>query len=80
VSDVEPAGRERLPTRATLTVVEAAEVLGISRGLAYELVRSGDLPSLRLGRCLVIPRRVVEELLASVTVGSVAAGADTRIE
>ena len=58
-------------TRATLTVEEAAEVLGISRGLGYELVRTGELPSLRLGRRLVIPRRVVDELLASVSAGSV---------
>lgn len=40
-----------------LTVEEAAELLGISRGLAYELVRRGDLPSIRLGRRLVVPRR-----------------------
>ncbi len=39
-----------------LTVEEAAKVLRISRGLAYELVRRGDLPSLRLGRRLVVPR------------------------
>jgi excisionase family DNA binding protein len=56
-----------------LTVEEAAEVLGISRGLGYELVRSGELPSLRLGHRVVIPRRVVDELLASVTVESPAA-------
>ncbi|MGA3220088.1 MAG: helix-turn-helix domain-containing protein [Acidimicrobiales bacterium] len=37
-------------------VTEAAELLGISRGLAYELARSGQLPSLRLGRRLVVPR------------------------
>ena len=40
-----------------LTVEEAAELLGISRGLAYELVRRGELPALRLGRRLVVPRR-----------------------
>lgn len=40
-----------------MTVEEAAEVLGISRGLAYELVRRGELPALRLGRRLVVPRR-----------------------
>jgi excisionase family DNA binding protein len=60
-----------------LRVEEAAEVLGISRGLGYELVRSGELPSLRLGHRVVIPRRVVDELLASVTVESPAA---TRVD
>ena len=36
--------------RLTLTVEEAARLLGISRALAYELVRDGDIPSLRLRR------------------------------
>lgn len=40
-----------------ITVEEAAVLLGISRGLAYELVRRGDVPSIRLGRRLVVPRR-----------------------
>ena len=42
--------------RLVVSVTEAAELLGISRGLAYELARSGQLPSLRLGRRLVVPR------------------------
>lgn len=49
--------------RLTVTVEEAGELLGISRSLAYELVHRGDLPSLRLGRRLVIPIRALEELL-----------------
>jgi excisionase family DNA binding protein len=40
-----------------VSVEEAAVVLGISRGLAYELVRQGVIPSIRLGRRLVVPRR-----------------------
>jgi excisionase family DNA binding protein len=40
-----------------LTVEESATLLGISRGLAYELVRRGSIPSIRLGRRLVVPRR-----------------------
>lgn len=39
----------------TLTVEQAGKVLGISRSTAYELVRAGDIPSLRLGRRLVVP-------------------------
>ena len=35
--------------RLVLSVTEAAGMLGISRGLAYELVARGELPSLRLG-------------------------------
>lgn len=39
-----------------VTVEEAAAMLRISRGLAYELVRRGDLPALRPRRRLVVPR------------------------
>lgn len=50
--------------RLTLSVEEAAQMLGISRALAYELVRRGDLPRLQLGRRIVVPRRALEELVA----------------
>ena len=49
--------------RLTLTIEEAAVLLGISRGLAYELASRGELPALRLGRRLVIPRKALEEFL-----------------
>jgi excisionase family DNA binding protein len=53
--------------RLTLTVDEAAQVLGISRALAYELVARGELPSLRLGRRIVVPRRALDLLLSQKT-------------
>lgn len=53
------------PQRLTYTVEEAGQVLGISRGLAYEMVREGTLPSLRLGeRRIVVPKAALESLLA----------------
>ncbi|MGH9068888.1 MAG: helix-turn-helix domain-containing protein [Acidimicrobiales bacterium] len=47
-----------------LSVEEAARALGISRGLAYELVARGELPHLRLGRRIVVPRIALQALLA----------------
>jgi excisionase family DNA binding protein len=47
-----------------LTVAEAAKLLRISRGLAYELVRQERIPFIRLGRRLLIPRRGLEEWVA----------------
>jgi excisionase family DNA binding protein len=41
--------------RATITVEEAAHYLGIGRSAAYEAVRRHEIPSLRIGRRLVIP-------------------------
>jgi excisionase family DNA binding protein len=49
--------------RLTISVEEAGRLLGISRGLAYELVNRGDIPSVRLGRRIVVPRRALDRLL-----------------
>jgi excisionase family DNA binding protein len=49
--------------RRTYTVEEAAQLLGVSRGVAYESARRGELPAIRLGRRLVIPRQRLEDLL-----------------
>lgn len=49
--------------RLTLTVDEVADLLGISRSLAYELVRIGEIPSLRLGRRVLVPRRALHQLV-----------------
>ena len=55
-------GHERL----VWTVAEAGLLLGISRAHAYELVARGELPHLRLGRRVVVPKHAIEALLASV--------------
>ncbi len=47
----------------TITVERAGQLLGISRGLAYDLVRRGEIPAIRLGRRLVVPARAIDELL-----------------
>jgi excisionase family DNA binding protein len=51
--------------RLVLTVDEAAYLLHISRSLAYELIARGELPALRLGRRIVVPRVMLEELLGT---------------
>jgi excisionase family DNA binding protein len=57
-------------TRLTLTVEEAAQLLGISRALAYELVGRGELPSIRLGRRIVVPRHALEVMLGAASMES----------
>jgi len=42
--------------RLVLSVEEAGRLLGISRAFAYELVARGELPVIRLGRRIVIPK------------------------
>lgn len=39
-----------------LTVEEAAELLRISRGSAYEAVRTGEIPSIRINHRILVPR------------------------
>ncbi len=57
--------RELSDFRLTYTVEEAAALLGIGRGLVYEMVGTGQLPSFRLGRRrIVIPRAALHTLLA----------------
>ena len=53
--------------RLTLSIEEAAALLGISRALAYDLVRRGELPQLRLGRRIVVPRKALENLIDDCT-------------
>jgi excisionase family DNA binding protein len=51
--------------RLTFTVDECAKKLGIGRQLAYDQVRAGRIPSIKVGRRLLIPRRSLEKLLNS---------------
>lgn len=49
--------------RTTLTVEEAAKVLGISRGSAYAAVSERTLPTVKIGRRYLVPRVALERLL-----------------
>ena len=50
--------------RLTISVDEAARMLGIGRTLAYEAVRAGELPAVRIGSRWLIVLAALEELLA----------------
>lgn len=47
----------------TMTVEQAGELLGISRRSAYRAASSGELPTFKLGRRLLVPTVRVLELL-----------------
>lgn len=55
-----------LPARLTLTVEEAAATLGISRAFAYEAVRRGEIPSIRIGRRILVPYAALDRLLSAI--------------
>ncbi len=51
--------------RATVTVEEAARILGVGRASAYEGIRTGRIPSIRVSpRRIVISRAVLDRMLA----------------
>ena len=47
----------------TLRVEDLMPILGIGRNTAYELVRSGQIRSIRIGRQIRIPKDAVLEYL-----------------
>lgn len=58
--------RPVIPTsqpRVTMSVNETADLLGISRWLAYEQIQRGELPVIRMGRRLRVPVRPVLALV-----------------
>lgn len=46
-----------------LKVPEVAEVLRIARSRAYELVGSGEIPSIKIGRSVRVSRRELDRWL-----------------
>lgn len=48
---------------ATLTVVETAKLLGVGRNQAYDAIHRGEIPSLRVGNRILVPRSGLVELL-----------------
>ena len=55
------------PMRRVVTVGEAAAILQISRGAAYQAARTKQLPTIRIGRRLLVPLGALERLLNPAT-------------
>lgn len=68
-------GRRPLPDprqTPTVTVIEAGEILGIGKQTAYSAASHGDIPTLRLGRRLVVPTAKLARLLGADQAADVA--------
>ena len=65
----------------TISLPEAANRLGISRGTAYTLYREGKFPApvLRIGRLLRVPERPFRRLLEEGTVEARGGGAESPL-
>ncbi len=51
--------------KLTFTVSETASLLGLSRNSAFKGVMTGEIPHIRVGKRILIPRRALEARLAS---------------
>ena len=60
-----PATRtvDQAPEPATMSIPAAAELLGISRSAGYRAVASGQIPTIRIGRRLLVPTARLYRLL-----------------
>jgi excisionase family DNA binding protein len=54
-------------TRMTVSVEEAAGLLGIGRDLCYRQVKAGTIPSLRWGNTIVVPVQGLLDLVEEAT-------------
>jgi excisionase family DNA binding protein len=61
------AGRPTLRTgeRRWLSVAELARELGMSQMTLYRVIAAGEFPAVRIGRRLVVPARVLEDMAAA---------------
>ena len=50
--------------RQTYTVHEVARILGIGRNTAYEACNEGEIPTIRVGGRILIPRAAIDNLLS----------------
>lgn len=65
-STTEKGDLKRKISREAYTVDEVARLLGVGRAAAYTAVRLGQLPAVRVGRLVRIPRRAFERWLDKI--------------
>ena len=59
-SDIDPAFK-------TYTIAEAAQILHVSKGFVYELVRTGELPHVSIGQTRIRHDALVQYIIKSET-------------
>lgn len=50
--------------KLTLTVDEVARCLGIGRNSAYEAISRGEIPVIRVGKRLLVPKAALAKMLS----------------
>ncbi len=60
-----PFSLDQLAGRATITIEQTAQILGLGRTAAYDAARRGELPTRRLCRRLLVPVPALLEWLGA---------------
>jgi excisionase family DNA binding protein len=55
----------RAGERRWLSVAELARELGLSQMTLYRVIAAGEVPAVRIGRRLVVPARVLDDMAAA---------------
>lgn len=60
-----PLRIDQFTNRATITIEQTAQLIGLGRTAAYDAARRGELPTRRLGRRLLVPVPALLEWLGA---------------
>ena len=56
---------DELESRTIITIKEMSTILGIGRNTAYEAVKKGEIPSVKVGRRILVPSKALDRWLES---------------
>lgn len=54
-----------MSVRETVSIPEVAKVLGISKNLAYAAAARGEIPTIKVGHRVLVPKAALDQLLNS---------------
>ena len=60
------SSQDNVSDSLVLTPIETAKLLRIGRGTVYEQIRCGVIPSIRMGRKILVPRAALMKMLEGV--------------
>ncbi len=65
--------------RLVYTVPEAGRLLGLGRNAAYDAAKRGDLPTLRIGRLLLVPKIPFHRMLGMTAAPTAITGVAAKL-
>ncbi len=63
------SNQDNVSDSLVLTPIETAKLLRIGRGTVYEQIKCGAIPSIRMGRKILVPRAALMRMLEAAENG-----------